>query len=153
MLKKLFVEKTDDTLIQFFRSLFVGGIATIADMGALALAVECFHINIAVSTALGFLFGLAVNYLISAFWVFKKSDVVHNRAAEFAVFSIIGVVGLLLNEVIIHLFDQYVSSRMIFGNLIPQDKYYLAGKIVATVVVFIWNFGARKLILYRKKNH
>ena len=54
MLKKLFVEKTDDTLIQFFRSLFVGGIATIADMGALAVAVECFHINIAVSTALGF---------------------------------------------------------------------------------------------------
>ncbi|MBO7407825.1 MAG: hypothetical protein J6V14_09375, partial [Clostridia bacterium] len=32
-----------------------------------------------------------------------------------------------------------------------QHKYYIIGKVVATVVVFVWNFGMRKLLLYRGK--
>lgn len=34
-LKKLFVEETDSTFIQFFRYCFVGGFATVVDWGCL----------------------------------------------------------------------------------------------------------------------
>lgn len=147
---KLLIEKTDNTFIQFFRSLFVGGAATLVDMGTLALLVECFDCNKIAAAVIAFIVGLAVNFIMSSFWVFKESNV-NNKAAEFTVFAAIGVIGLGLNTLIIHLFDAYVSQYAIFGSLIPQDKYYLVGKIAATVIVFIWNFFARKILLYRKK--
>ena len=41
-IKKLFFEETNHTGIQFFRSLFVGGIATVADMAVLIFLRELF---------------------------------------------------------------------------------------------------------------
>ena len=40
-LKKLFVEETDSTFIQFFRYCFVGGFATVVDWGLSALLFYC----------------------------------------------------------------------------------------------------------------
>ncbi len=148
MFRNLFIEKTDNTFIQFFRSLFVGGIATLVDMGVLALLVECFDFNTIIAATVAFIFGLIVNFMLSSFWVFKSSSV-NNKTTEFTVFAVIGVIGLGLNAAIIYFFDSYVSQAALFGSLIPKDKYYLIGKIAATLIVFIWNFAARKILLYK----
>jgi hypothetical protein len=42
LFNNLFMDKTDNTSLQFFRSLFVGGIATVADMGVLAILTKLF---------------------------------------------------------------------------------------------------------------
>ncbi len=68
-----------------------------------------------------------------------------NRFAEFAAFAAVGVVGLGINAAIIWLFKDILASKLIFGTLLPQDKYYLVGKLVSTVIVFIWNFAGRKI--------
>lgn len=155
LFNKLFVKETNNTMIQFFRSVFVGGIASVADIAVLALFKELFGISEAVSTVLGFIAGLTVNYVISTFWVFAKAKV-KNRAFDFIAFGIIGVIGLGLTELIIAPFAAdgilgvgYFVKHTIFGNFIPVDKYYLIGKLIAIVLVYIWNFCARKFILYR----
>ena len=159
MLKKwfnsLFIEETNNTFIQFFRSVFVGGVATIADMGILMLCKELFHMSESLSAVFGFIAGLAVNYIISTFWVFAKAKV-KNRMFDFIAFGVIGVIGLGLTQLIIAPFAEdgifgvgVLVKNAVFGSLMPTDKYYIIGKLLAVVLVYIWNFCARKFILYR----
>lgn len=149
-LAKLFKGETDDTFIQFFRYLFVGGLAFVVDYGTLALLVEAFGMNDKIASVIAFILGLAVNYAISTFWIFKNSKI-ENRLAEFAVFALIGVIGLGINVGIIAFFDDVVAPHQPL-KFIPKDKYYLIGKLVSTVIVFIWNFAARKFIIFNKKS-
>ena len=154
-IKKLFVGGTSNTFIQFFRSLFVGGIATVVDMLICILVREAFHLPEPVAAIFGFVIGCAVNYIICSLWVFAKAKV-KNRKVDFLGFTIIGVIGLGLTQLIIEpfavdgMFGTGAFVRWeIFGGIIPADKYYIVGKIIAVVVVYMWNFFARKLILYR----
>ncbi len=148
-IKALFTGETDNTFIQFFRYLFVGGFAFVVDYGTLVLLVEVFGMNDKIASVIAFILGLAVNYLLSTLWIFKHSKI-ENRLAEFAVFALIGVIGLLINLGIITFFDEIIAPRQPL-SFIPEDKYYLIGKLVSTVVVFIWNFAARKFIIFNKK--
>lgn len=155
LFNRLFIEETNNTFIQFFRSVFVGGVASVADLGVLILFRELFRMPESVATIFGFIVGLAVNYIISTFWVFAKAKV-KNRIADFIAFGVIGVIGLGLTQLIVApfalegLFGQgFFVSMEIFGGLLPVDKYYIVGKLLAIVLVYIWNFCARKFILYR----
>lgn len=151
MFKKLLFEKTNNSLIQFLRSVIVGAVATVIDIGVLTVLVEAFNANVFIATAIGFIVGLLVNFFISSVWVFEKSTVVKNRVSEFIIFALIGVVGLIINELIVNFFDLYLAKSLIFGSFIDSDKYYLIGKLVATVIAFVWNFFARKFIIYRNE--
>lgn len=133
---KLFKDKTDSTLIQLFRYGFVGGFAFIVDYGTLYVLTEFFGVHYLLSATIAFLFGLVVNYLLSIAWVFDshKSE---SRWTEFMVFAIIGIVGLGLNALIMYLFTDVICI------------HYLVSKLVSTVMVFFWNFFARKIILFK----
>ena len=155
-IKNLFVGDTDNTFIQFFRSLFVGGIATIVDMAVLIFLREVFRIPESIAAVFGFIAGLAVNYIISTYWVFAKAKV-KNRAVDFIAFGIIGVIGLGLTQLIIEpfamkgMFGQGILvAHGVFGSLLPVDKYYIIGKMLSVVLVYMWNFFARKFLLYNK---
>ena len=147
-IKELFSGETDNTFIQFFRYLFVGGFAFVVDYGTLMLLVEVFGFNAKLAAVIAFILGLAVNYILSTLWIFKSSKI-GNRLAEFAAFALIGVIGLGINELIIWLFDDVIAPRKPL-SFIPEDKYYLIGKLVSTAVVFVWNFAARKFIIFNK---
>lgn len=155
-IKNLFIGDTSHTGIQFFRSLFVGGIATVVDMLVLILIRELFRAPEGLAAVFGFIAGLAVNYIISTFWVFAKAKV-KNRIIDFIGFAVIGIIGLGLTQLIIEPFavegifgrGLFVSIKL-FGGLMPTDKYYIVGKVLAVVIVYMWNFFARKFILYRK---
>jgi putative flippase GtrA len=134
-LKSFILNKSDKTSVQFFKYVFVGGIAYCVDFGSLFLLTEVVKIHYLVSAAVAFILGLVTNYTLSIFWVFSKRTLA-NKRTEFLIFSIIGLVGLGLNEVIIWLFTE------------SMHFHYLISKIFSTVVVFLWNFTARKKILF-----
>jgi putative flippase GtrA len=136
LIKRLFLEQTDNTFLQFFRYTFVGGIAFIADFGSLFVLTEFFNVHYLISAAVAFLLGLTINYILSVVWVFSKR-IFRNKSAEFGVFAFIGIIGLGLNELFIWFFTEHIHF------------YYLLSKIVSTVFVFLWNFIVRKFILFR----
>lgn len=146
---RLFSGDTDNTFIQFFRYLFVGGLAAVVDWGVSYILFRfVFHEQAALAMAangISFVAGLAVNYLLSTFWIFKNSNV-KSRLSEFIVFAAIGLVGLLLTIGITKLFELWLSDT--------TSAFQIIAKIVSTGVAFFWNFFARKIILYsnKKKN-
>jgi len=143
--------RSKKTSVQFVRYIFVGGAAAAVQYLILIILAEAFSVNKVAAAAAGFIGGLVVNYIISVRWVFEGSGG-KSKAAEFTVFSLIGVVGLLINELFIWFFDVILSDKNMFGGIIPTDKYYLAGQLIATAAVFFWNFFARKILLYSKEN-
>jgi len=134
-IKRLIFNKSDKTSVQFFKYVFVGGIAYCVDFGSLFFLTEIVKIHYLISAAIAFILGLLTNYALSILWVFPKRSLA-NRRVEFFIFSVIGLVGLGLNEVIIWFFTESVHF------------HYLISKIFSTVVVFFWNFIARKKILF-----
>lgn len=135
-LNRLFREKTTNVFIQFFRYIFVGGFAFLADAFTLWLCEKV--MNYMIAAAIAFVVGLAVNYALSVLFVFSESEKVKSKVKEFVVYGIIGLIGLLITEGIMYLFTD------VFGF------YFLISKIVAAAIVLIWNFAARKVILYNK---
>lgn len=131
-------------MIQFFRYCFVGGAATVIDWGISALLFfTIFNQHYAVlANGLSFVAGLLANYFLSTFWVFRSSKV-QSRLVEFFAFAAIGIVGLLLTIGITKL------SQMMLGDI--TSAYQMIGKIVSTMVAFLWNFFARKYLLFNKK--
>ena len=136
-LHSLLFERTNSTFLQLFRYFFVGGFAFLVDFGALYAFTEYAHLHYLISAAIGFILGLITNYLLSISWVFNKRKM-QNRMLEFAVFTLIGLVGLGLNELLLWVFTDIFLV------------YYLVSKLITAVIVLFWNFFARKLILFNQ---
>lgn len=143
---KLFVGDTENTFIQFFRYLFVGGLATVVDWGVSYLLFRfVFNENYAIAAnSISFVAGLAVNYLISTFWIFKNSAV-ESKLKEFLGFAAIGLVGLFMTMGITWLFELWLSDK--------TSAFQILAKIVSTAAAFFWNFFARKILLFTKKEN
>lgn len=144
-IKKLFVGDTDNTFIQFFRYCFVGGFATVVDWGLSALLFYLvFGQQLAIlCNGLSFVAGLLTNYFLSTFWIFKDSKI-KNKFLEFLSFAAIGVVGLLLTLGITWGFEAVLKD--------VTSLYQIIAKVVSTAASFLWNFFARKYLIFNKKN-
>jgi len=129
--------KSQDTLFQLIRYGFVGGVAFVADYASLYAFTEWLGVQYLVSAAFAFIIGLTVNYILSNLIVFATHRL-DNRWLEFAIFAIIGVIGLGLNELIM-----YCACELI-------GLHYMVAKLLSTALVFFWNFFARKLTLFYK---
>lgn len=133
---KFFIEKTDNFLLQFIRYFFVGGIAAVVNIGLLFVLVDLFKINYIVSNILAFMCGLMVNYILSKKLVFSH-DSSFNKVMEITMYVIIGVLGLVFDTFMLWIFTSKFKI------------YYMLSKIISTLLTFIWNFMARK-VLYSK---
>lgn len=134
--RKLLTRRTDKTGIQFFRYIFVGGVAFLVDFTSLYIFTDYFGIFYLISAAIAFILGLIINYVLSVTWVFNRRTL-DNKTMEFGVFAFIGIIGLGLNE----LFIWFFTAEMNF--------FYLISKILAAIIILFWNFSARKLTLFK----
>ena len=135
-LKGIFVTPTKNSFLQFFRYLFVGGIATVADWGVLFALIEFFQLYHLVSAVFAFAAGLTTNFLLSKRLVFRANKARTNALMEVLGYVLIGVVGLGITELIMFVFTNIMAL------------HYLLSKAIATVVVLAWNYLARKFFLY-----
>ena len=136
MVEKLFRQPTDNIFIQVFRYVLSGALAYGVDYCSLIVFVEIFKIYYLTAALVAFLLGSITAYILNVRWVFDKRTF-KNRYFEISIFIVIGVVGLILNQYIIWFFTENVNF------------HYLFSKLVATMIVVIWNFFARKYILFR----
>ncbi len=134
--RRLFAGRRDDTFGQLVRYGMVGGVALAADFGTLVALTEWAGWHYLVAAAAGFGIGLVVNYALSIRWVFARRSLDSARA-EFGVFAAIGAAGLALNEAVM------------WGLTDGLSFHYTLSKAIAAIVVFGWNFGVRKWLLFR----
>jgi putative flippase GtrA len=138
MTKKIVAGKTNNAYIQLLRYLIGGGIAFVVDVSILWVLTEHAHLHYLISSTISFTIGLLISYLFSVTWVFDEKRI-ERRTVEIMVFAAIGGVGLLLTS----LFMWFFTSVLLI--------YYFFSKILASGIVFGWNFIAKKRIIFTKK--
>ena len=120
---------------QFISYLFVGGGATIVEWVGFWIFDHCLHIQYLVATALAFFFSTFANWLFGRLLTFKNSD--KNIILELLQIYLTSIIGLLFNLIIMYV----LVSKFSFPDMLS--------KIVATGIVFFYNFLVRKLIIYK----
>lgn len=141
------IQDSRDKFAEFMRYVVVGGLSFVVDMLGLLLGREVLFTHLApsvdltLSAALGFILGLLANYVLSNAWVFRREEQqARGRSGRgFVLFTIIGLIGLGLTELGMHLGVSLVGD---------QSFAYLGVKIVVAALVLIWNYGARKWLIY-----
>lgn len=124
------------SLASFAKYLVAGGAGFIVDYSFLTLCYVLLGCHYLISAASGFIAGLVFVYISSNKWVFASRRLKDNVAMEFFVFALIGIIGLLLT----------VLFMWVFVDV--SGIYPLVAKLMTTALVLVWNFGARKMILY-----
>ena len=94
-------------------------------------------VNYLVAAPIGFVLGLAVSYTLSVRWVFTRRRLA-DRGLEFAIFAVLGIAGVALNQFII------------YGGVEWFGLSYELAKIASAGVVFCFNFASRKLLLFTR---
>ena len=131
-------------IAEFLRYLPVGTSSFAVDFGTLVLLKQLIlpdwnGCGLYIATALGFIAGLVYNYILSLLFVFKAARGKSRSAGAFIVFAVIGVVGMALTELGMHV------------GVDALKIHYMIVKIFVAAAVFFWNYTARKLLVFRRK--
>ncbi len=124
-----------NNLKDFFLYLIVGGIATVAEW-LIFFVLDKIHIHYAIATVFAYILSTFVNWLAGRILVFKESH--QTFIKEIGEIYLASVVGLLLNLLIM----------WVAVDLISIDE--MISKVIATAIVFFYNFLVRKLFIYKK---
>ena len=126
---------------QFVRYLVTGGFAFVVDFLLYAFCLYELNWHYLVANLVGLVAGLIINYVMSVAWVFSECKRVleDRKTVEFGVFAIVGIIGVGINELLM---------LLMVGML---DANEMKSKIVAAILVLMWNFGVRKMVLFRER--
>ena len=135
----MFKGNTSLIVVQFFRYFCSGGLAFVVDK-TLFVVTHYFtlHLNNYWATSVGFVAGIIITYLLSIFWVFDERRM-KNTLFEVLIFVAIGIVGLGLMNFFMWIFTVQMA--------IPND---FVCNLLSTALVTLWNFIAKKYILFTK---
>ena len=111
------------------------GVALCVDVALLWLLVEHFQWHYLSAATASFLAGTVIVYSLSVALIFKHRRV-HDRRLEFGLFAIIGVLGVMVNIVVLKIAVEIYAL------------HYLAGKLGSVVVTFSLNFALRRTFLF-----
>ncbi len=112
----------------------VGVIATVIDFGVMNILYYGLGLDILVANTAGFIISLIFNYLASMKYVFAHKEGM-SRQREFAIFVVLSVIGLALNDGIVLALK---SGLGLEANI---------AKVCATALVMVYNFVTRKIFL------
>lgn len=138
-IKTFLIRKSGNSIEQFIRYCLTGGLAFIVDFGILYLLTNVLGFHYLIGATVGFCVGLIITYLGSILWIFDEHRL-NDKKAEVSVFILIGVIGLVLTD----------FFMWIFTDASIAGLNYMISKIITTIIVTLWNFTAKKFILFTK---
>ena len=124
--------KGSSTHLQMFRYAFVAGFGLVVDFGTVILVKQLLGLHYLLAACAGFLLGLVVTYFLSNLLVFGEPK--GDKRKLFLIFGLIGLIGL------------GILNILMWGLTGGLGLNYIISKALATIVVFTWNFYARKTL-------
>ena len=127
-------KKNVKLFIQIFKFIIVGGMATVLDWILYYILYNYLGVSPLVANIISFSISTVYNYWASTKWVFEvnKDKSSKRLFIEFALFS---AIGLGLTELLL-----WIGIKVLF-----MDAMLI--KIIATIIVMIFNFITRKIFL------
>ncbi|MDO9633796.1 MAG: GtrA family protein [Paludibacter sp.] len=123
-------------ILKLIKFIVVGFSGMLIDFGVTWLLKEKAKVNQYVANSVGFMLAASSNYVWNRIWTFSSQNEEITR--EYFSFIIISLIGLAINNFVIYL----LNGKM-------KINFYLA-KLIAIVVVTLWNFSMNFLITFAK---
>ena len=115
-----------EKLNEIIRFFIAGSLSFLVDFGLLFIFTESLHINYLYSSAISFTVSLIFNYWLCIKFVFAK--VKNQKGTQVILFMGSSIVGLGINQVCMWVFVEKIGL------------FYMFAKIIATIIVTIWNY-------------
>ncbi|MGV8880019.1 MAG: GtrA family protein [Sphingobacteriaceae bacterium] len=119
---------------KFLKFIVVGFSGVIVDFSFTYLSKEKLKFNKYFANSIGFAIATSNNFFLNHYWTFEK--MVPAKIIEFGNFFLIALFGLGLNNLIIYFLNDH-----------RKINFYQA-KLVAIIIVSIWNFFANYLYTF-----
>ena len=127
---------------QFISYFCIGGISAIVEWILFYLFSSVFNVNYLIAAAMAFVFSTTTNWFLGKTITFSKSKKYQNTAEkEFGLIFLVSGIGLMLNLVLMYIFVAVVKLN--------TESLMTFSKIMATGIVFVWNFLIRRLLIYK----
>ncbi|MBQ6383188.1 MAG: GtrA family protein [Clostridia bacterium] len=142
-------QKNENRLGEAVRFAVSGGVCFLIEFAALVLLRDRTGLDTLIAVPAAFLISVIVNYLMCVRWVFPAAG--EQRNAARLGFLVTSVMGLLLNEGLMLLFRKIFGEDGILltvGGL--SLAQYMVNKVLATLIVMVWNYFTKRWILYKK---
>lgn len=130
-----------DSIKQFISYFFVGGISALVEWGTFSL-FNMMRIHYLLATVLSFCFSTTTNWFLGRKMTFKDSAYESKRMKELLLVFFASAIGLVFNLGLMYLFVNILGMN--------TDLLKLIAKVMATGIVFVWNFLSRKYAIYKK---
>jgi putative flippase GtrA len=134
--KLLTVYRSNELYKQVVRFSIVGALSAVGEFAILILLVEKFGLGYMQANFIAFCFIVIANYIASRLWIFGAGS--FSKGVEFASFFVVVLIGLGINQL----------SMYFWVESFALD--YRITKILALVLVIIWNFLAKKYFVFRR---
>ena len=143
------MEKPKSRTAEIIRFALTGGICFLVELAVLILLKGKLGIDTLIATPVAFLVSVILNYLLCVVWVFRGAK--NRGAGAKAGFLITSLIGLGLNELLMLLFRLTLGEDTVILTLGGKEvSMYVLNKCLATLIVMIWNYFAKRTVLYRK---
>ncbi len=135
-------------LLEVLRFAVSGGVCFLIELAVLMLLRDKVGLDTLIATPIAFLISVAVNYLLCVRWVFQGAAE-QKRAAKIG-FLITSAAGLALNELFMFLFRLMLGEEAVLLTVAGFSlRMVMVNKAMATLLVMIWNYFTKRLILRR----
>lgn len=129
-------------VLRFLRFCVVGVSGTIVDFGITWFFRDVVGLYELLANALGFTVAATTNYILNRIWTWGSQE--KKVGVEYLKFFMVSLIGLGLNTLIL-------SSLLHVFAFDSDDLNFWCSKVVATLVVMLWNFFANNFFTFRKK--
>lgn len=120
---------------QILKFVVVGGTAFVIDYGIFAL-LTWVNVHYLIAQIISFSGALLFNYIASIKWVF---DAKKQTKKDIIIFIFLALIGLVINEILL-----YIGVELL-------NWHELLAKFISSLIVMIYNFITRKLIVEKHK--
>ena len=145
-------QNKNDIVREIVRFVIVGGLCTVVDYSIFNLVILKnldVTLNLFISTTLGFLAGLLVNWSLQKF-VYRYLDESQTKSKKvFLKFFIISVIGLGITQLGI-LLAEPIYDTYYWTIIITFDFWKLFMKCLMTGIVLVFNYLCRKFYVFKK---
>lgn len=128
---------------QFLSYFGVGGAAALVEWATFFL-MDRIGVPYLIATIIAFIVATFVNWYLGRAFTFRDSAYKNKKGKEIILVFFVSAIGLGFNLLLMYLFVDVIGMNT---NLLKT-----VAKVIATGIVFIWNFLSRKLWIYNKKN-
>jgi putative flippase GtrA len=114
---------------------FVGGFSFLANLGVFLVLVRIFELHWFAANVAGFVVGTLMNYVLSVRFVFE-SRIFLRRHLEVFLTVMVSLLGVAMETLFIYIGHEVMNITLIIS------------KVIAAGVVFFWNYGARRFLVF-----